>query len=57
MRKSRKFIGKLKVGERVTGNARNIKKEVIKFFKKLYTYDNSICLKYTGTRFSKLTRK
>lgn len=56
IRKSKKSLWKLKVGDRVLKNPRCIKKEVMVFFKTLYSDDNSVCLKIDGKGFPRLTQ-
>lgn len=56
LRKTKNFIGKLKVDGRLVSNPRIIKKETVNFFKKLYSADHSIGLKHNGIGFACLSQ-
>lgn len=57
VKRGKKLIGRLKIGNRFLKDPRGIKKEIIKFFKCLYTAEERLCLKHSGRGFSCLTQE
>lgn len=57
IRRSKNIIGSLIIGDRCVKSPRSIKKEIVRFFKNLYSKDQSVCLKHTGLEFSCLSQE
>lgn len=57
IRKGKKLLGRLKVGNRVLKDPRSIKKEAVKYFKNLYSTEDSINVRHNGTGFPRLTQQ
>lgn len=57
IRKDKKLIGKLKVGNSILSHPRSIEKETIRFFKDLYATRGHICVEHSGIGFPRLTEE
>lgn len=54
VRRGKKIMGRLKMGNRIIKDPKSIKKIIIKYFKDLYVAGDEVDVRYDGNRFSKL---